>query len=45
MLITWFWLAETTWIKYTTDRWLMKLRRKVCKNIITVHIAWQRWTF
>jgi hypothetical protein len=24
----------------TVDCWLMKLRQKVCKNIITVHIAW-----
>jgi hypothetical protein len=30
MLITWFWLAEKAWIKYTADR----------KNITTVRIAW-----
>jgi hypothetical protein len=37
MLITWFWLAEKAWIKYTADRWSMKLRQKVCKNITTVN--------
>jgi hypothetical protein len=37
MLIIWFWLAKKTWIKYTADRWLMKLRQKVQKHNNSPH--------